>query len=116
MRFQITKFREYIETMKNVDANIKKVVEVTENYFETESTAYIFTADHGMTDWGSHGSGSDDETETPLVAWGAGLKKHENFVNIEQVDITPLVATLTGISIPTNNEVNHEFFKFYSCL
>ena len=26
-----------------------------------------------MTDWGSHGSGSDHETQTPIVAWGAGV-------------------------------------------
>lgn len=92
--------------MKNVDRIIKKVVELAEDKFEDKnSTAYILTADHGMTDWGSHGSGSTDETETPFVAWGAGVTKNERFFNIEQADITPLVSALAGISVPTNNEV-----------
>ncbi|XP_014614337.1 PREDICTED: GPI ethanolamine phosphate transferase 1-like isoform X2 [Polistes canadensis] len=40
---------------------------------QSRSTAYIFRTDHGITDWGLHGSGSTDETETSLIAWGAGV-------------------------------------------
>lgn len=105
------KFRDYVETMMNVDRHIQKVVQKTESYFEKGSTAYIFTADHGMTDWGSHGSGSTDETETPFVAWGAGIAKDSNFYNIEQADITPLISTLVGIPVPVNNEVGFIVFS-----
>ncbi|XP_058790888.1 GPI ethanolamine phosphate transferase 1-like isoform X2 [Phymastichus coffea] len=96
--------KDYVEVMMEVDRNIKKVVRETERYFGNGTTAYIFTADHGMTDWGSHGSGSTDETETPFVAWGAGIKKGPLYHNIEQADVTPLISTLIGISIPVNNE------------
>ncbi|XP_011503947.1 PREDICTED: GPI ethanolamine phosphate transferase 1-like [Ceratosolen solmsi marchali] len=58
-----------------------------------------------MTDWGSHGSGSTDETETPFVAWGAGITNDSHLYHIEQTDITPLISTLIGIPIPINNEV-----------
>ena len=95
----------------NVDYNIQKVVEKTDNYFGKDSTAYIFTSDHGMTDWGSHGSGSTDETETPFVAWGAGILKDSRFFNVEQAALTPLISSLIGIPVPVNNEVSlHNLF------
>lgn len=95
--------------MNYVDRKIEEVVQMTENFFGDNGTAYIFTADHGMTDWGSHGSGSADETETPLIIWGAGINTFNFRQNIEQVDITPLISTLIGAPIPINNEV-------YTCI
>lgn len=91
--------------MNYVDRKIKEVVQLTENFFGDNSTAYIFTSDHGMTDWGSHGSGSTDETETPFIVWGAGINTFNFRQNIEQIDITPLISTLIGAPIPINNEV-----------
>lgn len=96
--------KEYIANMNYVDRKIKEVVQLTENFFGDNSTAYIFTSDHGMTDWGSHGSGSADETETPLIVWGAGINTFNFRQNIEQIDITPLISTLIGAPIPINNE------------
>uniref|UniRef100_V9IA09 GPI ethanolamine phosphate transferase 1 n=2 Tax=Apis cerana TaxID=7461 RepID=V9IA09_APICE len=96
--------KEYIANMNYVDRKIKEVVQLTENFFGDNSTAYIFTSDHGMTDWGSHGSGSTDETETPFIVWGAGINTFNFRQNIEQIDITPLISTLIGAPIPINNE------------
>ena len=93
--------------MMYVDQEIRKVVERTESFFEKDTTAYIFASDHGMTDWGSHGSGSADETETAFVAWGAGLSNKPHFYNIQQIDLTALISTLIGIPVPVNNEVIH---------
>lgn len=95
--------------MDYVDQKIAEVVKSAEDFFNDNGTAYVFTADHGMTDWGSHGSGSNDETETPIVVWGAGVNTHNHRQDIEQADITPLIATLLGISIPANNEVSEIF-------
>jgi phosphatidylinositol glycan class N len=45
--------REYKENVRVVDAGIKKVEEMVEEFFQRDNkTAYVFTADHGMTDWG----------------------------------------------------------------
>ncbi|KAK2576053.1 hypothetical protein KPH14_007394 [Odynerus spinipes] len=96
--------REYIENMRYVDKRIEEIVNKTEQFFDDGSTAYIFTADHGMTDWGSHGSGSTDETETPLIAWGAGVSFTGTRYDVDQADITPLISTLIGRPIPSNNE------------
>ncbi|XP_076656589.1 GPI ethanolamine phosphate transferase 1-like isoform X2 [Halictus rubicundus] len=96
--------REYTDNMNYVDRKIEEVVQMTESVFKDNATAYIFTADHGMTDWGSHGSGSIDETETPLVAWGAGIDHFNSRQDVEQIDITPLISNLIGASVPTNSE------------
>ena len=79
-----------------------------------------------MTDWGSHGSGSDHETQTPIIAWGAGIGLPEiqrqnmddvyynqnnlwNLNNaplrkdINQTDVAPLMSALIGVNMPQNN-------------
>lgn len=98
--------REYVENMNYVDQRIKEAVNITEYFFGENTTAYVFTSDHGMTDWGSHGSGLASETETPLVVWGAGVKSSGFRQDVEQASITPLIASLIGIPIPINNEVS----------
>ena len=67
--------QQYRDNINSVDEGIRRVVSVVEKYFRDDGrTAYIMTADHGMTDWGSHGTGMDQETVTPLVLWGAGIR------------------------------------------
>lgn len=62
-----------------VDKGIQQTVNLIEKITKNDQkTAYIFTSDHGMTDKGSHGSGHPSETETPFVAWGAGIKYWKN--------------------------------------
>ncbi|KAL3315899.1 hypothetical protein Ciccas_005463 [Cichlidogyrus casuarinus] len=91
--------------------------------------SFILTSDHGMTDWGSHGAGSLDETTTPFLAWGAGIRKAEriNFAedeqfllkmgldpnsfnykrhDIEQADLAPLMASLLASPFPINSVVS----------
>ncbi|XP_020293464.1 GPI ethanolamine phosphate transferase 1 isoform X2 [Pseudomyrmex gracilis] len=96
--------KEYVNNMNYVDQRIKEIVNATESFFGNGTTAYVFTADHGMTDWGSHGSGLPSETETPLIVWGAGIKSSGFRQDVEQASIAPLIASLIGISVPVNNE------------
>ena len=46
--------REYLNNIKSVDAGVKKVVQLFDEFYNDSKTAYIFTADHGMTDWGKN--------------------------------------------------------------
>lgn len=87
-----------------MDEVVRRVETHFNRFFDDNKTAYIFTADHGMTDWGSHGSGSAFETVVPVVAWGAGIAKGRKR-DIEQNDLTPLISALIGINIPTNSLV-----------
>ena len=118
--------REVIDNLKLVDREIQKVVAMIDSYFADKKTAYVFTSDHGMTDWGSHGAGLPDETMTPLICWGAGLKVaiptayssvnfHDSYsrkwgletyerIDVEQADIATLMATLIGVPTPVNSE------------
>lgn len=39
--------------MNYVDRGIAKVEQLVNEYFRDNQTAFIFTSDHGMTDWGT---------------------------------------------------------------
>ncbi len=117
---------EYLNNIKVVDEGVKATVELVEEFYHHDGkTSWVFTADHGMSDWGSHGDGNPDNTRTPLIAWGAGIKSPESadifssFQNsnepvgwavearqrtdTEQADIAPLMSYLVGLNYPTNN-------------
>ncbi|KAK7273391.1 hypothetical protein RIF29_14440 [Crotalaria pallida] len=64
----------YLNNVKVVDHVAESVYNLVQDYFKDNHTAYVFTADHGMSDKGSHGDGHPSNTDTPLVAWGAGVK------------------------------------------
>ena len=113
---------QYRDNIRTVDEGVERTVAVFEKYFRGDGrTAFLFTADHGMTDWGSHGTGMDVETVTPFLAWGAGIKQlqsnvgarekfnswgdfQNNFrIEVNQADLAPLMSTLIGVNIPVNN-------------
>ncbi|XP_052267715.1 GPI ethanolamine phosphate transferase 1-like [Dreissena polymorpha] len=115
---------EYLRHVTFIDNGIKKTVKLFEDFFNNDGqTAYIFTSDHGMTDWGAHGDGSLDEVQCPLVVWGAGIQKAkpETRLNsfkdkisqdwgldkwarkdIDQRSMAPLMAALLGVPYPKN--------------
>ncbi|KAK6638188.1 hypothetical protein RUM44_008616 [Polyplax serrata] len=98
--------KKYRENLKNVDELLEKIETLFYSFYGDDRTTYIVTSDHGMTNWGSHGAGDLDETETPFIAWGAGIKKPADPItqfNISQADVTPLLAVLLGCSIPVNS-------------
>lgn len=45
-------FREYLENLIYIEKGIKEIEQLIESYYNDNRTAYIFTSDHGMTDWG----------------------------------------------------------------
>ena len=118
--------KEVYENLKIVDSGVKDMSEMINAYYGDKKTSFVFTSDHGMTDWGSHGAGLPEETMTPLVCWGAGIKAprsnsfaeyiyHDGWsekwelhkterIDVEQADITVLMSTLIGSAIPVNSE------------
>ncbi|XP_031138038.1 GPI ethanolamine phosphate transferase 1 isoform X1 [Sander lucioperca] len=117
--------REYLENIGLVDSGVAELVSMVEDFFGHDGrTAYVFTSDHGMTNWGSHGAGHPSETLTPLVVWGAGVHnahivtepqpfndgylqdwklEHLRRVDVNQADIAPLMASLIGVPFPVNS-------------
>jgi GPI ethanolamine phosphate transferase 1 len=122
--------KEYLHNIKIVDEGVEKITKLIEKFYDDGKTAFVFTADHGMSDWGSHGDGHPDNTRTPLIAWGSGVAKpvllstegdeklapgHEdgfssdwNLDNVQrndvaQADVATLMAYLAGLEMPTNS-------------
>lgn len=51
--------------MKNiqvVDGIVKETEKLFSDFFKDQKTAYVFTADHGMSNIGNHGDGSASRT------------------------------------------------------
>ena len=118
--------KEVIDNLKFVDSGVQEISELINTYYGDEKTSFVLTSDHGMTDWGSHGAGLPEETMTPLVCWGAGIKspRQSSFaeyvyedewsekwgleklerIDVEQADIAVLMATLIGAAVPVNSE------------
>lgn len=118
--------REYLHNIQVVDQGVEEITQLIQDFYNDDQTAFVFTADHGMSDWGSHGDGHPDNTRTPLIAWGAGVAKpvtvaeglapgHEDaFSNdwqldhvsrndVAQADIAILMAYLAGLAFPVNS-------------
>jgi phosphatidylinositol glycan class N len=117
--------KEYLHNIQVVDQGVKEVVEVIESFYEDDRTAFVFTADHGMSDWGSHGDGHPNNTRTPLITWGSGVAKpvltpgtiapgHDEYSaeweldhvkrhDVNQADIAALMAYLIGTEFPANS-------------
>ena len=118
--------QEYLHNIKVVDAGLERISRLIEDFYGDDRTAFVFTADHGMSDWGSHGDGHPDNTRTPLVAWGSGVRRpvvarrgrapgHEDGFSadwgldhvarrdVNQADVAALMAYLVGLPFPVNS-------------
>jgi phosphatidylinositol glycan class N len=117
---------QYLHNIQIVDRGVKEITELIEEFYDDGKTSFVFTADHGMSDWGSHGDGHPDNTRTPLITWGAGIATpnktasgkapgHEDEFSsdwnldhierhdVDQADVAALMAYLVGLDFPTNN-------------
>jgi phosphatidylinositol glycan class N len=117
--------KEYLNNIKVVDEGVREITSLIQKFYADERTAFVFTADHGMSDWGSHGDGHPDNTRTPLIAWGSGVAKptifpegmapgHDEYSadwglakvkrhDVQQADVAALMAYLIGLEFPANS-------------
>ncbi|CCG83486.1 putative GPI-anchor biosynthetic protein [Taphrina deformans PYCC 5710] len=126
--------KEYLNNIAVVDNGIAQLMKTLEGSWsqqEMERTTFLFTADHGMSDWGSHGDGHPDNTRTPYIAWGSGVRKpspydplvvsaslkthhtaHERLnwsveqnsrVDVAQADLAAFMSYSVNIPFPKNN-------------
>ncbi|KAF9734567.1 phosphatidylinositolglycan class N [Paraphaeosphaeria minitans] len=117
---------QYLHNIQIVDQGVREMTELIEDFYDDGKTAFVFTADHGMSDWGSHGDGHPDNTRTPLIVWGSGIpapvvnksgvaRGHEDGFSsdwgldhiqrhdVAQADVAALMAYLAGLAFPTNS-------------
>ncbi|KAG6902739.1 hypothetical protein C0995_012403 [Termitomyces sp. Mi166 len=115
--------REYMNNIRLVDDIIHQTETVINEFYNDRDTSFIFTADHGMSVIGNHGDGDPDNTRTPLIAWGRGIRgplpdsvpsSHDSYSkpwglghlfrrDVEQADLATLMASLLGIAWPINS-------------
>jgi GPI ethanolamine phosphate transferase 1 len=118
--------KEYLHNIKIVDQGVEEITKLIEDFYDDDKTAFVFTADHGMSDWGSHGDGHPDNTRTPLIAWGSGVAKPKIWKSgnapghadgfssdwdldtiqrhdVAQADVAALMAYLAGLEFPVNS-------------
>ncbi|KAI5920231.1 Phosphatidylinositolglycan class N-domain-containing protein [Camillea tinctor] len=117
--------KEYLHNIQVVDQGVKEIATLIQKFYADDRTAFVFTADHGMSDWGSHGDGHPDNTRTPLIAWGSGVAKpvvHQDTIapghdeyssdwnfdhikrhDVQQADVAALMAYLVGVEFPMNS-------------
>ncbi|KAJ7665103.1 Phosphatidylinositolglycan class N-domain-containing protein [Mycena polygramma] len=115
--------QEYMKNIQVVDSIVRQTESLMQTFYQDEDTSYVFTADHGMSIIGNHGDGHPDNTRTPLVAWGRGIRgpvpdsspsSHDAYSepwdlnhllrrDVKQADIAPLMAALVGIDWPVNS-------------
>jgi len=124
-----------------VDSIVRQAETLMSEFYQDNEASYIFTADHGMSVIGNHGDGGElsilafwsyyysdgttdpDNTRTPLIAWGRGIRgpvpdsspsSHDSYSepwqlghllrrDIEQADVASLMASLIGINWPVNS-------------
>ncbi|OWP00644.1 hypothetical protein B2J93_5420 [Marssonina coronariae] len=117
---------EYLNNIKVVDQGVQEISKLVQDFYGDDRTAFVFTADHGMSDYGSHGDGHPDNTRTPLIAWGSGVAKpvitskgtiapghdklssdwgldHVYRHDVAQADVAALMAYLAGLDFPVNS-------------
>ncbi|KAG6038715.1 Glycosyl phosphatidyl inositol anchor synthesis [Claviceps citrina] len=117
--------KEYLNNIKVVDQGVKEITELIQKFYADDRTAFVFTADHGMSDWGSHGDGHPDNTRTPFITWGSGVAApelydgsvapgHDDYSSdwgldhvrrhdIDQADAAALMSYLIGTEFPANS-------------
>lgn len=126
-----------------VDSIVSETESLMSQFYGDSETSFVFTADHGMSRIGNHGDGGEpfvvlvhlkrltvcglntdpDNTRTPLIAWGKGIRgpypdssvsSHDDYSNpwkldhllrrdVSQADLVPLMASLIGIDWPANS-------------
>lgn len=124
----------YAQNVKTVDDGVRRLVDAFERRFDQTprdgGTTFLFTADHGMSSRGAHGDGDPGCTETPFVAWGAGIPaaadaaaddacaprgkdaptprdawglEDKERCDVDQADVASLGASVLGMPPPTHN-------------
>lgn len=108
---------EYYRNIQAVDRIVARTQRLIDEFYgHDDETAWIFTADHGMSDIGNHGDGHPDNTRTPLVAWGKGIARtltngfeakwnlRGEQMDVEQADLATFMSVLAGVPVPANAE------------
>jgi hypothetical protein len=88
----------YLEMLRRFDENL-------ESFLQSLGPAFtvVGLSDHGATATGAHGSDIWSVRQTPLFAFGPGIRPRTPGLVFEQVDIAATLATLVGVPVPAES-------------
>lgn len=87
----------YADVARKTAAHVENIVRLL-----PADTTVLLTSDHGATDSGGHGGGSEAETTAPLFAFGAGIAAGAR-MNVHQIDLAPTLSCLLGLPFPATS-------------
>lgn len=96
-----------MEMMRDIDANIGRVLDALEAKGLDKNTLVIFTSDNGFF-WGEHGRGDkrlayEESIRVPLLMRGPGIVPGQTSdALVAAVDLAPTILTAAGITFPTS--------------
>jgi len=94
-----------MEMMRDIDANIGRVLDTLEAKGLDKNTLVIFTSDNGFF-WGEHGRGDkrlayEESIRVPLLMRGPGVVPGQTSdALVAAVDLAPTILTAAGITVP----------------
>jgi hypothetical protein len=97
----------YAATARSMDAKIDGLIRAAD-----AETTVVITSDHAITNRGGHGGSDAEARQTPLVMLGPGIRRMAG-LTVDQVDLTPTLATLMGVPIPAQStgRILHEVLE-----
>jgi len=104
------------DKLAQIDLALAEILNRIDSATKTCEIGFIF-GDHGMTNDGNHGGGTEDETNAGLFAHFSpgcaettdvsgselGLTTEQMFRSIHQIDLVPTISILLGLPIPFAN-------------
>jgi len=94
-----------MEMMRDIDANIGRVLDTLEAKGLDKNTLVVFTSDNGFF-WGEHGRGDkrlayEESIRVPLLMRGPGVVPGQTSdALVTAVDLAPTILTAAGIAVP----------------
>ena len=94
-----------MEMMRDIDANIGRVLDTLDAKGLDKNTLVIFTSDNGFF-WGEHGRGDkrlayEESIRVPLLMRGPGVTPGQTSdALVTAVDLAPTILTAAGIAVP----------------
>lgn len=96
-----------MEMMRDIDANIGRVLDALEAKGLDDNTLVIFTSDNGFF-WGEHGRGDkrlayDESIRVPLLMRGPGVESGQTSdALVANIDLAPTILKAAGVSVPAS--------------
>jgi N-acetylglucosamine-6-sulfatase len=94
-----------MEMMRDIDANIGRVLDALEAKGLDDNTLVVFTSDNGFF-WGEHGRGDkrlayDESIRVPLLMRGPGVEPGQTSdALVTNIDLAPTILTAAGVPVP----------------